>query len=61
MYSRGEYLSLPEDFLEDKAIIRIHNINDKEYIVSGLTSSNQSLIVRLVLEDGRQITKKVVF
>lgn len=31
MYSRGEYLSLPEDFLEDKAIIRIHNINDKEW------------------------------
>ena len=44
-----------------KQIVSKNNINDKEYIVSGLTSSNQSLIVRLVLEDGRQITKKVVF
>ena len=44
-----------------KQIVSKNNINNKEYIVSGLTSSNQSLIVRLVLEDGRQITKKVVF
>ena len=44
-----------------KQIVSKNNINNKEYVVSGLTSSNQSLIVRLVLEDGRQITKKVVF
>lgn len=31
IYSRGSYENLSSDFLKDKAIIRIHNINDKQW------------------------------
>lgn len=31
IYSRGEFEQLPKEFKQDKAIIRIHNINDKEF------------------------------
>lgn len=31
IYSRGSYENLSSEFLKDKAIIRIHNINDKQW------------------------------
>ncbi len=31
VYSRGEFNALSEEFLIDKAIIRIHNIKDKNW------------------------------
>lgn len=31
VFSRGEYISLSEDFLIDKANIRIHNVRDKDW------------------------------
>ena len=37
------------------------NINSNELIISDLTVQNQSLIVKLTLTNGNQISKKIIF
>ena len=44
-----------------KQIVSQNNIENNDYIVSNLSSSGQTFIVRVVLEDGNQITKKIIF
>ena len=44
-----------------KQIVSLNNIDNDNYIISNLSSSNQTLVVRVVLEDGNQITKKIIF
>jgi rhodanese-related sulfurtransferase len=46
IYSRGEFENLPEDQLKNKAIIRIHNYNDKDWY-----NSNYPYGIELFFDD----------
>ena len=44
-----------------KEVFTKTNINSNEFNISDIITQNQSLIVKLTLVNGNQITKKIVF
>ena len=44
-----------------KVIYSNKNVNDLELVISSIPSSNQTLIIKITLNNGQQVDKKVIF